>query len=204
MSCPSFDTLIDHADGVLEGPAAAVAAHVADCETCREVVSWHTDMVETARGDHSVEPPEWLTRRAIAMFAGQRAGKWPRRALARLTALLVYDSHCTQTSYAPAASRGAVAQSRQLLYNAGQFDLDIMVTAGSGRGLDLAGQVLARDSVAHGFTITLTSSEGSASTASTDQFGAFAFSGLEPGVYVAVLAAADTEITVAQLLVCLE
>ena len=202
MTCPSLEQIVDFADATSVGDdISLVEKHLADCGACRETLSWYRGVVATAASDTTVEPPVWVTKKAISLFGEARQAA-ARRGLsgfvARLRAALVYDSLAGggETVF---ARGGAPTASRQLLYSAAPFDVDMLISGEStGRSLSVTGQVLASGEETFegvgGLTVELASGDEIRHTATTSEFGEFTLDGVEPGLYDIRLVGAGREI----------
>jgi hypothetical protein len=206
MACPDFETLIDCADGRLAGEERAlVESHVAaGCEACSAALAWYAAMTETAAADTSVEPPPWVTRRAIGLFreAREAAGRRGLRGVvARIRAALVFDSLAGLVPDALPARNAASSPTRQLLYAASPFDIDLLIS-GAGPSLSVTGQVLASgaddfEGVA-GLLVEL-EHNGRVSATSTSEFGEFTIDDVAPGVYDLRLVGGTREIVLSSM-----
>lgn len=204
MTCPKLEQIVDFADGTSVGDdISLVEKHLADCAACRETLSWYRGVVATASADATVEPPTWVTRKAVSLFAEARqaaAERGLRGLVSRLRAALVFDS-LSGGGETVFARGGAPAATRQLLYSAAPFDVDMLISgAAPGRSLTVAGQVLASGEEAFeevgSLTVELVSGGQVRHTATTSEFGEFSIEGVEPGTYDIRLAGAGREIVV--------
>lgn len=192
MDCPTFENILDFADGRL-APAEveAIEGHVAaGCDECATALAWYRQFSTVAEEDASIEPPTWVTNRAVGLFADARdaaARRGIRGLVARIRAALVLDTLAGDFADAiPARSAGAEA--RQLLYSASTYDVDLLVAPfEASRRLLVSGQVLVGESVDFGgvgsLTVELDAGEGVVATTTTSEFGEFSFRGVEPGFY---------------------
>ena len=203
MTCPTFEILIDYADGG-RSRSEEVHAHVTrGCAACEATLAWYAGFVETAGADDSVEPPVWVTRRAVSLFAEAReaaSARGLRGLVSRLRAALVFDSLGGLSVDAVPARTGASA-SRQLLYTAAPYDIDLLVAGGSTpESVNLTGQVLSSDvdafeSVA-GLSVTIELGDVVAASAETSELGEFTVKDVAPGVYSLRLAGDTREIVI--------
>jgi len=205
MSCPSFERLIEYADGRLPADeSVALEQHLAArCDVCRSTLSWYSSFVETAQADESVEPAPWVLRKAIEAFADAKAAaerRGVRGLVARLRAALVFDSFASTTADA-APARSAHHASRQLLYSAVPYDIDLFVAEGSSRrSLAVSGQVLPIDGddfdSVRGLTVTIELEGHPVVSAATTELGEFAVSGIAPGIYDVRLSSDEQELVI--------
>ncbi len=207
MACPDFDILIDYADGRLE-PAkiSSVKKHLTEsCGDCGGILDWYASFVATAREDVSVEPPVWVTERAIGLFADARKAaseRGLRGLVSRLRAALVFDSLAGALTPDAIAARTAVGGSRQLLYSAAPYDVDLLIAAGEPpQSLTVTGQVLTSDGddfeSVRGLTVTVERDGQAVTSAETSDFGEFTLAGVAPGLYDLRFASDEREIVIA-------
>ena len=205
MTCPSFENLIDYADKGRAG-SEEVATHLdGGCAGCGATLEWYAGFVATAMTDESVEPPAWVTRRAVAIFAEAReaaSARGLRGLISRIRAALVFDSLATGLSADAIPARNAGVASRQLLYTAAPYDVDLFIAGGARpESISITGQVLSSDaegfeSVA-GLTVTIERDGDVTAAAETSEFGEFTLRDVEPGVYDVRLAGETREIVLA-------
>jgi anti-sigma factor RsiW len=166
-------TCADFVRGLLPPDAkAALARHLTTCRTCAGTVEWLRAVTTIAAADGEYEPPPHVLRRARAVFALER----PKiiRALPRLVGKLMFDS---LTQPAMAGVRGPAAASRQAVFEAGDYAVDIMVdqATGSDRTM-LVGQVMSRVAPVAPITaapVLLTAGETVVARTVCDRFGEF-------------------------------
>lgn len=199
MPCPTFETLIDFTDNRLTPEAASsVETHVGTgCPSCRTTIDWFAGFAVAASAD-LVEPPVWLTRKAVAFFA-QRQKEGIVAKVTRLVASLVFDSLAGSASpdFVPARS-GAVG-GRQLLFTASPFDVDLLVSAGDApRTVAITGQILAADSVEFanvaGLDVEFVRYGEAVACVVTSDFGEFAVDSIPPGSYDVFVSGSEREI----------
>src|SRR5688500_18997576 len=130
MTCPSFETLIDYADAGRRGSEEIQDHLTGGCATCEATLAWYAGFLETAGADATVEPPVWVTRRAVSLFAEARdaaSARGVRGLVSRLWAALVFDSIGGSLSVDAVPARNGVSASRQLLYSAAPYDIDLFI-----------------------------------------------------------------------------
>jgi len=200
MQCPPFEALIDFADKQLATDAASgVDAHLkSGCTSCQGAVSWYASFAATAAADDSVEPPAWVTRKALALFVQRQKEGVVARAV-RLVATLVFDSMSSAPAVGLAGARSAAAGSRQLLFSAPPFDIDLLVATSDAPGsVSVTGQILATDSadlaIVSGLDVEILQDGTAVATAVTSTFGEFAVESLAPGTYDVRVGDASREI----------
>lgn len=211
MSCPTFENLVDFADGRLVGDdVSLVENHLAGgCDACRGALAWYRGVVDTAAGDTSVEPPAWVTRRALDLFRQGRASRGLRGLVSRLRAALVFDSLTAGPDAELAPARSGAGPSRQLLYTASPYDVDLLISAGADpRRLTVTGQVLVSESEdfgeVGGLTVELADGDTVAGRATTSEFGEFTVEGVQPGLYEVRLVGPNREIVLTRAPIALD
>jgi len=207
MPCPNFEKLIDFADERLAAAeASSVERHLADgCGACRDALAWYAEFVATAQSDASVEPPTWVTRRAVAIFADAKeaaARRGLRGLVARLRAALVFDSFAGALAGDALPARETVGGSRQLLYNALPYDVDLLIASGDAPSeLVVTGQVLTPDGdeleSVRGLVVTVERCGETVASTETSDLGEFTLTGIAPGIYDLRLASGEREILLA-------
>lgn len=191
MTCPTFEILIDYADGG-RSRSEEITAHLSrGCAACEETLTWYAGFVETASADSSVEPPTWVTRRAVSLFAEAREAaneRGVRGLVSRLWAALVFDSMGGSLSADAIPARTGACASRQLLYSAAPYDIDLFIAGSSTPdSISITGQVLSSDvegfeSLA-GLTVMIELGGDVAAAVETSEFGEFTMRDVAPGVY---------------------
>jgi hypothetical protein len=142
------------------------------CKRCRKTVSLWQKVRQSAASEANYQPPEHAVRLARAAFAeaglaGQRKGAGSR-------IKLLFDSFL-QPAFEGARSAGA--STRQMLYRADPFQIDIQVEAAAGRNrIVVTGQLLNLSNpgiLDQGTKIALSNMRGRVVSAITNQFGEF-------------------------------
>jgi hypothetical protein len=142
------------------------------CKRCRKTVLLWQKVRQSATSEVNYQPPEHAVRLARAAFAeaglaGQRKGAGSR-------IKLLFDSFL-QPAFEGARSAGA--GTRQMLYRADPFQIDIQVEAAAGRNrIVVTGQLLNLGSpgiLDQGTKIALSNMRGKVVNAITNQFGEF-------------------------------
>lgn len=120
---------------------AASLAHAAACALCREQMAGLTRTVELMRTDVTEDAPPHVIARALHLFPPRditddatKPSVW-RRILATLS----FDSAQLTPAFGLRSAQPAAA--RQLLFSAGENDLDLRIAPG-GEGWVVSGQVL--------------------------------------------------------------
>ena len=111
--------------------------------------TWIADVRATLAAGGLVEPPEWVRKRAGALFRTRHAQPHraarssPRGVVERVRATLVFDSRRPGLVPAGVRSAGAFDGPWQLLYRGGDVDIDLLVRPNQdGRTLNVRGQAM--------------------------------------------------------------
>src|SRR5262249_23349355 len=152
MKCPSFERLVDYIDGRLsKTDGARVSEHLdAGCRQCQSDKTWYETVKRTASADDTVLPPSWVLKRALRIFENAKGKAFAGR-MREAVATLVFDSLARPI---PTGVRSTETATRQLLYKAADFSIDLQVVPAERSHVDLIGQILregedAFDSVAN-------------------------------------------------------
>ncbi|HEY0378858.1 MAG TPA: hypothetical protein VGC87_18230 [Pyrinomonadaceae bacterium] len=139
-----FEELADLAEGRLAPEArAASLEHVNACSRCTSKLGRLEQVISLMRTDDGEDASPALVSQAINLFrarAARDASASPSLAR-RILAALSFDSLQMSPAY---GVRSGQAAARQLLYSAGENDLDLRVTQ-SGEEWVVAGQLLGAD-----------------------------------------------------------
>jgi len=142
------------------------------CKRCKKTVSLWQRVRQSAASETNYQPPEDVVRLAKAAFAG--AGLAGRRKGADSRIKLLFDSFL-QPAFEGARSVGN--GTRQMLYRADPFQIDIHVEATPGRNrIMVTGQLLNLSSpgiIGHDTRIVLSNMRGQVVNAIINQFGEF-------------------------------
>jgi len=174
MTHYSPEQWIDFVNGAGQASAQQeMQAHLASgCERCKErVATWRT-VQRSAALEAKFQPPVDTVRVAKAAFAN--AGFEAKPGLAGIVAQVIYDSFKTP---AVAGARSAGVQSRQMLFSANPFQIDVNIEAKPGETrLSVTGQLMDTsqpDSIARGIPVTLSNRRGQTIQTVTNNFGEF-------------------------------
>lgn len=190
MSCPSSEVLVSFAAADLgSDERVAVRAHIdAGCQACAG------ELADIARLRHLAssvleEPAPWVVERAGRIPEEKRGGVLA--AIGRL-ADLVFDS---LRDPLPAGARATAFGSRQMLFRALDYDVDVRIAkaeTGAGRiwGQVTPGQDRPIDAVA-GIEVALEGPGGIAKTVRASELGEFDFGPAAPGSYEIVVEVAE-------------
>lgn len=206
MKCPGFEKLIDYLDGRLKTEAAGlVTSHLASgCERCAADRQWYETVKAVAAGDDSVEPPPWVLKRALNLFDGERRPTLGER-IGQAIAKLVFDSMARP---AMVGVRSTEMANRQLMYSAGDYNIDVQVMTTDQPQADVIGQVLRKselrfESVA-GLPLDLKCEGALVTSTVTNDLGEFVFSGVFYGQYDLEVKIPEGNISIVGLPVTLE
>ena len=137
----SAEELIDYVDGqVPDATRNQIGQHLADCAECVELKLEIQSLVLRLQADASNEPPAELVQWGNRLFQPLAQPSTGAR-LRKLVAALVFDTF-DQPMLAGVRHVGMAA--RQLLYRAGDVDIDVKIESmESNERITLVGQVLA-------------------------------------------------------------
>lgn len=170
---------VDIATGVASATLRArITRHLATgCARCQETLDWAGQVARTARESLEIDVPDAVVRQAVAAFATHRPAARPSFAR-RLLATLVFDSAMEP---ALAGVRSGKGTTRQMMYRAGEFLVDLRVDFDRGQRLaSLVGQVAAQgiDTRSPGVSFgsaQLTSRNTVVAESGINEFGEFQF-----------------------------
>jgi len=133
---PPFEQLADLAEGrVTDAPRRLLLEHLSTCASCSEQYAWLQRTINLMRTDDTEDAPDWVISSVVKRF---RPPEPQPSALRRILASLNFDSARMQPAF---GVRSGQPVGRQLLFNAGDFDLDLRV-APEGDQWKVSGQVL--------------------------------------------------------------
>lgn len=136
----SFARLADLAEDRLSSEETAEARrHLADCMNCSAQAAQLGHLTALMRADTSGDAPAELVASVVRMFRARRARDEQPGLLRRLVAVLTFDSSGLQPAFG--VRSGQAAPARQMLFSAGDFDVDLRLAPG-GEGWTVSGQVL--------------------------------------------------------------
>jgi hypothetical protein len=193
---PTFNRLTDLAEGRVDGAGRAnLVAHVEGCATCATSLGWLERALGTMRATLLEEPPPSVVSRAARLLRQRAAGDSPRRGLIPTLARLLFDSGQAAGGLAFGLRAGR-ATSRQLLFGAGEHELELRIVAETDRWT-IRGQVLG---ACDGTGAVEISGPTSRRTQLNDVCE-FALAELPAGVYRLSVRLGDAQIDVPELLV---
>lgn len=184
MSCPHNEILLSFAAGDPESDARGpVEAHLAGgCPSCeRELVAF-AELRRIAGSDVLESPPAGVLARAQRIPEDRRRN--PIAGLAGALAALVFD---TLHDPLPRGARASGSPSRQMLFRALDYDIDVRVIPAEPGRVRISGQVLPGperpiDAVV-GLEVALLAPSATASVAATNELGEFDFGPRDEGDY---------------------
>jgi len=185
MKCVRTEQLLDFTQGRAEAATAErIREHLdGGCRRCQGNLDWLHKIVRLAATDESVEPPAWVFNRAVRLFNEHGPHRTPSF-LERLVASLTFDS-LAQVQLAGARQSGQAT--RQCLYQAGEWDVDLSFEVGEeSEFINITGQVLAsRGEVSQvaGLPVQLIQAGQTLASTVTDRLGEFAFDRVAGGEY---------------------
>ncbi|HEY0079434.1 MAG TPA: hypothetical protein VGB73_12545 [Pyrinomonadaceae bacterium] len=122
----SFARLADLAEGRLSADEQrATGAHLSECERCSAQLARLEQTIALMRGDASEAAPRDALAQVVGLFRERADARRPS-ALRRLLAVLSFDSAQLAPAYGVRSAQAGAA--RQMLYSAGEDDLDLRVS----------------------------------------------------------------------------
>lgn len=206
MRCPSFERLIDYIDGQLsKTDAETVESHLSEgCAHCTADRDWYNKLKATTAADNSTNPPPWVLRRAVRIFESHRGAPGLIERVGQAIASLVFDSFARPSL---AGVRSTETASRQLLYRAGEFSIDLQVVPADRALVNLLGQVLREGELAFEsvgrLELELIRDGKTIQSVATNELGEFLLSGIEPGVFDIRIRIPERTVTVPDLPIAL-
>jgi anti-sigma factor RsiW len=192
----SFERLADMVEGrVSAEETAGERAHIADCQRCTAQATELERVTTLMRADTSADAPRDLVFGAIQMFHSRRTESAPGL-LRRIVAALAFDSSTRTPAFG--VRSGQAAPARQLLFGAGDFDVDLRLAAGE-EGWTVSGQVLGPCEGGRVEAFASGDSEEAAARASLNDLCEFTLPPVPEGVYALRLRLNDTEIEIPEL-----
>jgi anti-sigma factor RsiW len=191
-----FARLADLAEGRLTPEdEQGVRTHLADCRACSEQAAQLSRLTTLMRTDASEDAPRDLLSHAVSLFAARRAAAPERLGrLRRVLAALTFDSQAPTPAFG--VRSGLAAPARQLLFSAGDFDVDLRLAEG-GEGWTVSGQVLGP--CAGGEVEVAEAGAEAAARATLNDLCEFTLPPVPAGVYTLRLRVDDFEIKIPEL-----
>jgi hypothetical protein len=180
--------------------AGRVGVHLdAGCDACGNQLNQLQKLVDSMTHRELVDLPAWLMRQAMNFFTWHRAKSGERQSEA-IPAILVVDSFADGRLL---GFRGAGPMSRQLLYRAGEYDIDLSLDYMEPTQLvDIMGQPMplnADASAVAGAQVKLLEGTQLAFGTQTNEFGEFIIDGVRQGLYDLRLELKDGQINIVGL-----
>ena len=190
-----FARLADLAEGRLTPEEAADGrAHLEACTRCAGQAARLGHLTALMRADASEDAPPELLAGVVRMFRARRAGAAEPGLLRRLVASLTFDS--SRLTPAFGVRSGQAAPARQLLFGAGDLDVDLRLALG-GEGWTVSGQVLGP---CDGGEVELLDAEGStAARAALNELCEFTLPPVAEGDYAVRLRLGEAEVEIPEL-----
>ena len=189
----SFERLADLAENRLtDEERRASLSHVTACSHCAARLNDMEQLINLMRTDNAEDAPRDVRANAVALFGARGASTKPGIAQ-RLIAALSFDSARVSPAY---GLRSGQPQARQLLYSAGENDLDLRIRP-SGAEWFVSGQVLGQ---CEGGQVELQGEGGTtAADAPLNDLCEFALPPVPTGRYTLRLRLTDMEVEVPDL-----
>lgn len=190
-----FARLADLAEGRLSSEEAAEErAHLDACTRCAGQAARLGHLTALMRADTSEDAPPEAVSGVVRMFRARRAGAARPGLLRRLVASLSFDSSSLTPAFG--VRSGQAAPARQLLFSAGDLDVDLRLAPG-GEGWTVSGQVLGP---CRGGEVELVNVEGAtAARAALNELCEFTLPPVAEGVYAVRLRFDETEVEIPEL-----
>lgn len=202
MRCPGFERLMDYLEGRLPADQSqSLASHLATgCQLCESSRRWYEHVRSIAANDDMVDPPAWLTRRALQIFDSRDREPGLIGRIGQVMAALVFDSFAQPSV---AGARSAQAASRQLLYRAEDYSIDLQISPSDRSNATVMGQILRKDDLrfesVSNVPLTLSLHGESVVSAVTNETGEFVLREIGCGDYDLLIDAREMSITVTGL-----
>ncbi|HEX8290845.1 MAG TPA: zf-HC2 domain-containing protein [Pyrinomonadaceae bacterium] len=190
-----FARLADLAEGRLSPEEAAEGrAHLAGCTACSAQAAQVGHLAALMRADTSEDAPAELVASAVRMFRARRAARAEEPGLLRrLVAALTFDSSSLRPAFG--VRSGQAAPARQMLFSAGDLDVDLRLAAG-GDGWTVSGQVLGP---CENGEVELVSGGETAARAALNELCEFTLPAVAGGDYTLRLRLGGTEVEIPEL-----
>ena len=135
-----FARLADLAEGRLTpDEAAEERAHLGACASCSAQAAQLGHLAALMRADTSEDAPAELVTSVVRMFRARNVRAEEPGLVRRLVAALTFDSSGLRPAFG--VRSGQAAPARQMLFSAGELDIDLRLAPG-GEGWTVSGQVL--------------------------------------------------------------
>jgi anti-sigma factor RsiW len=188
----SFARLADLVEGRLSADEARdERAHLDACARCSEQAAQLGHVTQLMRADTSQDAPRDAIFNAVGMFRARPSAVAAPNLLRRIVAALSFDSNALAPAFGVRSGQSAPA--RQLLFNAGDFDIDLRLASNS-EGWTVSGQVLGR---CEGGEVSLgETGQAARSSAALNDLCEFTLPPVPEGSYALRLRLGETEIEI--------
>lgn len=199
MTHPTFEQLIDYAEGKLFGEhITEIEAHLSEaCPTCTQQIQRIRQIIQTAEADRTLAPKSAVLHRAVRLLRERE--KANGQTMIQKIASLVFDN---RRQMAAISLRGGPSAQRMLLYTAPPLDIDLQITPQADH-LKILGQVLdssQKEKFITAFVSMIEMKSGNLVDAEeTDRMGNFHFENIPAGRYDLVFDLMDEEVKVTSL-----
>lgn len=194
----SFARLADLVEGRLTADEARDdRAHLDACAGCTQRAAQLGRVTQLMRADTSEDAPRDAIFNAVRMFRARPvAAVAAPGILRRLVAALTFDSNALAPAFG--VRSGQNAPSRQLLFSAGDFDVDLRLASG-GEGWTVSGQVLGQHYCAGGEAELGETGRAAASSVALNDLCEFTLPPVPEGSYALRLRLGDMEVEIPDL-----
>ncbi len=192
----SFERLADLAEGRLHNDEREhTTAHLGACAPCAAQLAQLERTIALMRTDDTPDAPESVVTNTIKMFRARFPKYEAPSQWRRVMAALSFDS--AQLAPAFGLRSGQAAEAQQLLFSAGERDIDLRVAAGTD-GWTISGQVLGE---CEGGQVEIETIEGATTRARAElnELCEFALPPVPAGSYKLCLRFGDVEVEVPEL-----
>lgn len=191
---PSLETIADLVEGKLMNEANATALnHLSNCAECAKTASDLQAVVGYMRSDKMEDAPSYVLSNAFNIMPRKVKVETPSL-LQKIVAAISFDS----LSFTPAygVRSGATSQSRQIIFNAGERDIDVRITK-QGEQFVVAGQILGECSKGR----VVLKGEGNRVESELNDLCEFRLPPVKDGNYQLILVFTDLEIELPEFVV---
>ncbi len=175
------------------GDEAQVRAHLATCTHCTSEFAALQKAIGLMRRDESKDAPGEAFNFAVNLFRTRKQFA-PKQSAAQII-LAKLKSDVSQLAPAFGERSAATSGERQMLFEAGEFDVDLRVRRQT-ESFSLSGQVLG-DVLTGSITLQ---SEDFEKTEIVSEFGEFAFANVPAGNYSLKLQLSDVELVISEII----
>lgn len=174
MKHVEIETLINKFEGRLDASDEhEIAAHIADCSECAAESAKLADFFAYAEGHKTNDVPQAVTARILNIYQRNPVPQSNKTSIGSSIASLIFDDWQLALN-----ERYSGLDTRQLLYRAGDFEIDLRLEL-VGDMCRLTGQLFP----AHDGVTVMLSSDDLTATASLTEFGEFTFDLVPQGDY---------------------